>query len=263
MVQLVEDYIPVNTYSRPGLKLKAKRGIVLHYTASPGASAKNISKYFAGLANQNFSNGAKGRYASAHFSVDRTTIYYSLPDDEMAYHCGSKTYTNQALQLLGSYPNNSTVGIEMCIEKDGSIHEDTFNQVVDLAVYLIEQRGFPEVFFTHKEVVGWKDCPLPWIKHPEEYERFKHAVHQRLNPIQDQTVTEDEGDMDKVLAYAEWAWNELDKYIGDAYNDQIIHEWAWVEKVRKRKLTYGELLMLKVLIDERRRKGLQDQSQSG
>ncbi|MNW63328.1 hypothetical protein D3C74_415310 [compost metagenome] len=60
--------------------------------------------------------------------------------------------------------------------------------------------------------------------------------------------------MNTVLDYAQWAWNELDQYIGDAYNDKVIDDWAWVEKVRKKKLTYGELLLLKVLIDERRRK---------
>ncbi|WP_427052019.1 peptidoglycan recognition protein family protein [Paenibacillus sp. TC-CSREp1] len=258
MIQVIEDYIPVNIYSRPGLKLKAKRGIVMHYTASPGASASNISKYFASLAQQMVSKGSKGRYASAHFSVDRTSIYCSLPDDEMAYHCGSKTYTQEALKKLGSYPNNSTVGIEMCIEKDGSIHEETFNRVVDLAVYLIQQRGFPEVFFTHKEVVGWKDCPLPWIKQPDQYERFKQAVHRKLNSLVEPAAMEDD-EMNQVLNYAEWAWRELDQYIGDAYKDQIIHEQAWVEKARKRALTYGELLMLKVIIDERRRKGMQSQ----
>ncbi|NMI06635.1 hypothetical protein HF638_21850 [Paenibacillus sp. SZ31] len=253
MIQITKDYIPVNKYSRAGLKLKAKRGIVMHYTASPGAPAKNISKYFASLAEQDSNKAVQGRYASAHFSVDRTSIYNSLPDDELAYHCGSATYTKEALAKLGTYPNNSTVGIEMCIEKDGSIHEDTFNNVVDLAVYLIRERGFPPVFFTHKEVVGWKECPLPWIKQPSEYERFKQAVHTKLNPLQEVAVTEDD-DMNTVLDYAQWAWNELDQYIGDAYNDKVIDDWAWVEKVRKKKLTYGELLLLKVLIDERRRK---------
>ncbi|MGO4731702.1 peptidoglycan recognition protein family protein [Paenibacillus sp. 2KB_22] len=253
MIQITKDYIPVNKYSRAGLKLKAKRGIVMHYTASPGAPAKNISKYFASLAQQDPNKAVKVRYASAHYSVDRTSIYNSLPDDELAYHCGSATYTKEALAKLGTYPNNSTVGIEMCIEKDGSIHEDTFNNVVDLAVYLIRERGFPPVFFTHKEVVGWKECPLPWIKQPGEYERFKQAVHTKLNPLQQIAVTEDD-DMNTVLDYAQWAWNELDQYIGDAYNDKVIDDWAWVEKVRKKKLTYGELLLLKVLIDERRRK---------
>ncbi|MGN7413737.1 peptidoglycan recognition protein family protein [Paenibacillus sp. SAF-068] len=253
MIQITKDYITVNKFSRAGLKLKAKRGIVLHYTASPGAPAKNISKYFASLAHQDSNKAVKGRYASAHYSVDRTSIYHSLPDDELAYHCGSTTYTKEALAKLGTYPNNSTVGIEMCIEKDGSIHEDTFNNVVDLAVYLVRERGFPPVFFTHKEVVGWKECPLPWIKKPSEYERFKQAVHTKLNLLQQIAVTEDD-DMNTVLDYAQWAWNELDQYIGDAYNDKVIDDWAWVEKVRKKKLTYGELLLLKVLIDERRRK---------
>ncbi|MGC5773356.1 peptidoglycan recognition protein family protein [Paenibacillus pabuli] len=124
MLQITKDYIPVNKYSRAGLKLKAKRGIVMHYTALPGASAENISKYFASLAQQ----VGTGRYASAHYSVDRTSIYNSLPDDELAYHCGSETYTKEALIQLGTYPNNSTVGIEMCIEKDGSIHENTFKR---------------------------------------------------------------------------------------------------------------------------------------
>lgn len=252
MLQITKDFIPVNQFSRAGMKLKARRGIVMHYTASPGASAQNIGEYFASLARQNPDDQVKGRYAGAHYSVDRISIYNSIPDDELAYHCGSETYNKEALAQLGTYPNNSTVGIEMCIEKDGSIHEDTFNNVVDLAVYLINDRGFPNVFFTHKEVVGWKECPLPWIKNPSEYERFKQAVNHKLNPPQQDTAKEDD-DVNQVLDYASWAWNELDKYIGDAYNDKIIDEWAWVEKVRKKKLTYGELLMLKVLIDERRR----------
>ncbi|WP_028562698.1 N-acetylmuramoyl-L-alanine amidase [Paenibacillus pinihumi] len=114
----------------------------MHYTASPGAPAKNISSYFAGLSKQNPNYKTKARYASAQFSVDRTSIYNSIPDDELAYHCGSKTYTREALETLGTYPNNSTIGIEMCIEKDGSIHEDTFHNAAELVAYLIRERVF-------------------------------------------------------------------------------------------------------------------------
>lgn len=250
MLPITKDYLPVNKFSRAGIKLKSKKGIVMHYTASPGAPAKNIGKYFAGLAQQNPNDNIKDTYAGAQYSVDRTSIYNNIPDDEMAYHCGSTTYTKEALAQLGTYPNNSTVGIEMCIEKDGSIHEDTFSNAVDLVVYLIKERGFPNSIWTHKGVVGWKDCPLPWIKNPKEFERFKKAVNDKLNPPK---PVEEEDEVNKPLEYAEWAWKELDKYVGDAYNDKIIDEWAWVEKVRKKKLTYGELILLKVLIDERRR----------
>ncbi|MNC57310.1 hypothetical protein D3C75_1069640 [compost metagenome] len=70
---------------------------------------------------------------------------------------------------------------------------------------------------------------------------------------------EEEGDdeMDKVLAYEDWAWTELDQWLGQAYNDKIISDWKWVQAVRDRTLTYGDLLLLKVLIDERRRKQAQ------
>jgi flagellum-specific peptidoglycan hydrolase FlgJ len=68
-------------------------------------------------------------------------------------------------------------------------------------------------------------------------------------------IDEEENDMDKVLDYPDWAWTELDSWCGDAYNDKIISEWSWVQKIRDRKLTYKELLLLKILIDDRRRKG--------
>jgi lysozyme len=64
---------------------------------------------------------------------------------------------------------------------------------------------------------------------------------------------EDEFDMDKILDYPDWAWVELDKYVGDAYNESIVSDWYWVQRVRDKQLQYKELLLLKVLIDERRR----------
>lgn len=184
MLAITEMLIPVNVFSRPGIKLKARRGLVMHYTASNGAPAVNIAKYFAGLQFQNENDSKDDTYASAQYSVDRKSIYRVIPDYEMAYHCGSKTYTAEALAHLGSYPNNSTIGIEMCIEKDGSIHEETFQNAADLAAYLITTYAFPEnEIWTHKGVVGWKDCPLPWIKNPSEYERFKKEVNARLHPV--------------------------------------------------------------------------------
>jgi hypothetical protein len=60
--------------------------------------------------------------------------------------------------------------------------------------------------------------------------------------------------MNKVLEYDQWAWDELDKYVGDAYNDKTIDDWKWVQAVREKTLTYKDLLLLKILIDERRRK---------
>jgi N-acetylmuramoyl-L-alanine amidase len=181
MIEITQDLIHINQFSRKGEKLRAKRGIVMHYTADRGAPARNISHYFDNLKDQDPNDLVVDRYAGAHLSVDRFTKIQSIPFDELGYHCGSsQPYLPDALLMLGSYPNNSTVGIEMCIEWDGSIHEDTFQNAAELVVHLIRNEGFPNTIFTHKGVVGWKECPLPWVQNPTEFVRFKELVNFKL-----------------------------------------------------------------------------------
>lgn len=192
MIPIIQELIHINLFSRTGEKLRAKRGIGMHYTATPGAPARNISHYFDGLKDQLINDNIIDRYAGAHFSVDRFTKIQSIPTDELGYHCGSShPYMPDALLMLGTYPNNSTVGIEMCIESDGSIHEDTFQNSADLVVHLIREEGFPNTVFTHKGIVGWKDCPLPWVQNPTEFERFKQLVNTKLMELKQ---------MDELLA---------------------------------------------------------------
>jgi N-acetylmuramoyl-L-alanine amidase len=186
MLPITEMFIPVNRFSRKGTKIEKVKGIVMHYTADPGASAVAIAKYFANLRKQD-PNDERSRFASATFEVDDVAIVAALPYKpgvvEMAYHVGSKTYTPEALKKFGSYPNNCTVGIEMCLDEHGNITEKTFQNAADLAAYLCKLYGLDEGdITTHKAVVGWKDCPLPWIKKPSELVRFKAEVHKRLHP---------------------------------------------------------------------------------
>jgi N-acetylmuramoyl-L-alanine amidase len=186
MLPITEMFIPVNKFSRPGVKIAKVKGIVMHYTADPGASAVAVAKYFANLRLQD-PNDKNARSASATFEVDDVAIVAALPYKpgvvEEAYHVGSKTYTPEALKKFGSYPNNCTVGIEMCLDKNGNITEKTFQNAADLAAFLCKLYGLTEAdITTHKAVVGWKDCPLPWVKKPSELDRFKAEVHNRLHP---------------------------------------------------------------------------------
>lgn len=52
----------------------------------------------------------------------------------------------------------------------------------------------------------------------------------------------------------QWAWEELDKFVGDAFNDGTIESWEWVEKVRNKQISVIDTLYLKIFIDERRRR---------
>lgn len=248
MLAVQRQLIFKNKFSRPGSMLKAKKGFVLHYTASPSAPAENIGLYFNSLRNQDSTDDSVDRYASAQVSVDRFNIVQHIPWNEMAYHCGSKQpYMKDALANFGTYPNATTIGIEMCIEKDGSIHEDTFNNAADLIVFLIKTEGFPNVLMTHKGVVGWKDCPLPWVKKPSEFERFKKLVNKKLN---DKGVTKVENDAKKALQLEkDYMWTMLYDGANKLYHAGILTSAEWADKAKAKTLTVDELTWLNFIIN--------------
>ena len=58
---LVQDILPVNEYSRPGIALSEVNGVVVHYTGNPGTTAEQNRSYYKNLAE------TKETYASSHF----------------------------------------------------------------------------------------------------------------------------------------------------------------------------------------------------
>lgn len=49
MIEIKENLLTINRYSRPGLKLKSIKGIVIHWVAGPGGSANSVREYFETL----------------------------------------------------------------------------------------------------------------------------------------------------------------------------------------------------------------------
>ncbi|WP_064198959.1 peptidoglycan recognition protein family protein [Brevibacillus brevis] len=245
-----QHFITVNKFSRPAIKLKSVRGIVMHYTASPSAPAINIVKYFDGLKYQKDTSDA--RFASAHYSVDDYNTYQAIPDDEMAYHCGSKDYTSEALNRLGSYPNNCTIGIEMCIDKNGNITEKTFQKAAELVVILCKKYGLTEKdIWTHQGVVGWKRCPLPWVNNPAEFVRFKVLVKQMLN-----SKVENKPDQSKEDKFMQFIMSEQGKQYAKGAIESLTKKGIlndpdiWVKRVDDGTI-YQELPWLTLLLLDR------------
>lgn len=172
-VNIITKLLTPNAYSRPRTKVNKVKGIVVHWTASPQGRNKGVWNYF-----ENRKSG-KGGYGSAHFIVDLDgTIWNCIPTNEMAYHVGSSTYTNKAKSRLGSYPNNSTVGIEFCIvDNRGKMNNSTWNEGAKLVAYLLNKFDLTtNDIWLHQEVVGWKDCHRYFVENPKEYEKFKQDV---------------------------------------------------------------------------------------
>ena len=172
------NYLTVNKYSRPGRELKSVDGIVIHWVANPKTSALDNWRFF-----DSRQYGGKG-FGGAHYIVGlEGEVIQCMPTAEMAYHTGSKTYTDLAKEKFGTYPNNCTLGIEMChIDWMGYFTMPTLQATAELCRLLcnIYKLNSYEDVVTHHQVVGWKDCPRWFTNHPGDFVLFKQKIKEAM-----------------------------------------------------------------------------------
>lgn len=157
-VQLLD----INEYSRPGLESDRITGIVIHYTANPGASAQNNRDYFQNL------QFTKDRMVSSHFVVGlEGEIIQCVPTWEIAYASNER--------------NSDTVSIECCHPDDtGEFTEETYQSVVQLTAWLCKKFDLDEDdVIRHYDVTG-KNCPKYFVENEDAWIQFKEDVKQAL-----------------------------------------------------------------------------------
>jgi N-acetylmuramoyl-L-alanine amidase CwlA len=195
-----KDHVQINPYSRSGDKLLRVQAIVIHYTANPHANAEDHQEYFDGA------DGGGGRYAGAHIFVDKDEAVEVIPLNEVGYHANERKAGPllPALKATASYypggnANLLTLGIEMCIEKDGSFHPDTVERTRLLIKTL--QRWYPQLSDTqnrvvrHYDITG-KNCPKPFVENRGAWNDFLASIDAPIKkPAQKpKPVTPNEGE---------------------------------------------------------------------
>ena len=146
--------LPVNEYSRPGEKLTAVNGVVVHYTGNPGTTAEQNRSYFAGLAQSGET------YASSNFVIGlEGEILECVPLDEVAYASSQRNY--------------DTLSIEVCHPADtGEFTQASYDALVKLVQWLVDTYGLErDQILRHYDVTG-KECPRYYVQHPEAWEAF-------------------------------------------------------------------------------------------
>ena len=192
-MSIIQKFLTVNEFTRPGMRLRETLGIIMHYVGKPGQRALDVWSWFENdcPAGQHFS--------SANYIIDLNgDIYHAVPDDEVAYHCGTsrldprsgRVYTDWAREKFPAYaasnssPNNCTIGIELCVDVKGNFPPAVTDSAVKLAARLLKEHNLTaEDVGHHNKVVGWKDCPLPWVKSPSLFDAFKARVQKQLEGI--------------------------------------------------------------------------------
>lgn len=117
--------------------------LVVHDTGDPGASAQNEHDYFGG--------GNRG--ASADFFVDNNSVIQIIDSDNYySWHCGDGK---------GQYgiTNGNSIGIEMCLEEDGSLAESTVDNAVALIKHLMDKYSISSNNVVRHYDASRKICP--------------------------------------------------------------------------------------------------------
>lgn len=165
-LNIIQSFLPISPNTRPNKQLTEIRGIIIHYVGNTNSTAKANRNYWATLTGT--------VHASAHYIVDLNgDILHCIPDNEVAYHCGAKTYKPIVQKLFNNHPNNYTIGIEMTHIKDNGLpSEYTREATVDLVQFLMRKYDIPiSNVLRHYDITG-KICPKYYVDNPKEWDLF-------------------------------------------------------------------------------------------
>ena len=147
--------------------------IVIHYFGGL-ATAENLAKYWA----RTYAG------ASAHYAVGHEgEIFQIVEDDDVAWHCGAKSYKHASCR------NSNSIGIEMAVKKESTatmsasdkdwyFTEETVQATIELTRTLMKKYNIPaDHVIRHYDVTG-KICPNPYVLNifEETWQKFKAAI---------------------------------------------------------------------------------------
>ncbi|MCI9217036.1 peptidoglycan recognition family protein [Lachnospiraceae bacterium 42-17] len=152
------ELLTVNEYSRPGTETEKITGIVVHYTANPGATAMDNRNYFEGLKDTHTTS------ASSNFIVGlKGEIVQCVPTWEVAYASNSR--------------NIDTVSIECCHpDESGVFTDETYRSMVQLCSWLCLKFDLDEKDVIRHYDVTEKNCPKYFVENEEAWEKFREDI---------------------------------------------------------------------------------------
>ncbi len=158
-----EQYLTVNSFSRPCIAMNSIQHIAIHYVGNAGTTASQNRSYFEGLKDTQITQ------ASSHFIVGlEGEVIQCIPLNEMSY-C-----TNER--------NVDTISIEVCHpDEGGQFTEATYQSVVRLTAWLCQKFALQtDSVIRHYDVTG-KICPKYYVEHPEAWDTLKADIQTYLN----------------------------------------------------------------------------------
>jgi N-acetylmuramoyl-L-alanine amidase len=201
-LEIKNDFLSMNPYSRRGEIRKETLGIVIHWPQSAGSTAKVVRDYFESLKDQpalidgpddTQIPNPKLTWGSTQYTVGlEGEIIRMMGDDEVAFQVGAdepdpksgKIYTDFTRKHFINYstnpnnPNYCCVGIEVCHpDWTGEFTESSLLSAAKLSAMLIRKYKLGiENVCRHWDIVGNKECPLYYVVNEISWTSFLNTV---------------------------------------------------------------------------------------
>lgn len=157
--------IKYNINPRGSSKIKY---IVIHDTGnkSTGANARAHFNYF---------NGGNRNSSADCFIDDKEVLWINNYEKYYSWHCGDGKGKN-------GITNNNSIGIELCVNKDGDYNK-AFNNLTEETARIAKELNIPlENIVRHFDASG-KICPASMSGNNwEKWKQFKSEVKEKLKP---------------------------------------------------------------------------------
>ena len=160
--EVTVDLLTINPFSRPGIERTIINGIVIHYVANPGTTAKQNRDYFESL------KDSQERKASSHYIIGIDgEIIQCIPLNEIAYAATTR--------------NPDTISIEVCHpNEDGKFSKEAYYSVVQLTAWLCGKYNIKEENVIRHYDVSGKNCPKYYVEHEDEWITLKKDVSEYI-----------------------------------------------------------------------------------
>lgn len=184
--------------NRPGTRMNVQ-WLTIHETgnAKVGADAEAHQRYA-----QN-----NDRSVSYHWAVDDKVMLQILPDNEIAWHAGSKA------------GNRTSIAIEICENADGN-KEQRYQNAVYLSAYLLHKHNLPlERMVPHKKWSG-KNCPRNLLLQWEAFQRDVSAQLTKIRAQKTHILGSSEVSPEQMRSYLMKINPEAPDYVADYFRMQ-------------------------------------------
>lgn len=159
---MIQQFMKVNKYGRPGTKRKKTTKIAWHFTGQHDVSAKNTVSYFSNVVANGYRVNGRYIYASSHLVMGLSgEVYHIIPFDEIAYTTNDANYYSIGVEC-------ATTGL------DDHYTDEEYVSMVKTGAWLAQTNNLdPRKDFIRHYDVTRKVCPRYFVNNVKAWEQFK------------------------------------------------------------------------------------------